>query len=190
MTLFPIPLVAALVLWAVFEVVLVLRDLINRKGRFGKDKGSRYVVNLGLFVGLFLGGGLRNPKYSFAGGPDSLGLWIGVAFLMVGLALRVWAVAALGRSFRLTVETHLGQEVVRSGPYRYVRHPAYGGLILICLGYGIALQNWLSLAFAVLFPVVTLLYRIHVEERALISSLGEDYERYQKETKRLIPWVW
>ena len=52
------------------------------------------------------------------------------------------------------------------------------------------MQNWLSLIFAVGLPLVALLYRIRIEEQELVSSLGSDYERYQKETKKLIPWIW
>ncbi len=60
----------------------------------------------------------------------------------------------------------------------------------MCCGYGIAVQNWLSLAFAVVLPLIALLYRIHIEESVLVSSLGSDYEKYQSETKKLVPWLW
>jgi len=186
---FPIQLVVPLVLWFAFELSLALRDIFTGRGRFGRDKGSKYVVNVALYAGFFLAAALRRVGFAFFGN-DSLGLWIGVAILLVGLGIRIWAVVALGGSFRLTVETHQGQKVVDSGPYRYVRHPAYSGLLLICLGYGLSLQNWLSLASAVFFPVAALLYRIHIEERHLIASMGEDYNRYQTRTKRLIPWIW
>jgi protein-S-isoprenylcysteine O-methyltransferase Ste14 len=186
---FPIPLMVPLALWAAFELSLAVRDLFAGKGRFGKDKGSKYVVSVGLYAGLFLGAGLRRVSFSFVGN-DSVGLWIGVAIVLAGLGMRIWAVVALGVSFRLTVETHQGQKVVDSGPYRYVRHPAYSGLLLICLGYGLSLQNWLSLVSSVVFPVAALLYRIHVEEQYLVASIGEDYNRYQMRTKRIIPWIW
>ena len=110
--------------------------------------------------------------------------------MVLSLSLRIWAIATLGSSFRTTVETHQDQEVVRRGPYRLVRHPSYTGLLLTCLGYGVAVQNWLSLIFAIGLPLVAILYRIHVEEAELVSSLGSDYERYRKETKTLIPWIW
>jgi len=61
---------------------------------------------------------------------------------------------------------------------------------LMCIGDGVALQNWLSLAIAVILPLVALLYRIHIEEQTLVSSIGSDYQKYQSKTKRLIPWVW
>jgi protein-S-isoprenylcysteine O-methyltransferase Ste14 len=186
---FPILLTIPLVLWFAFELWLALRDLFTGKGRFGKDKGSKYVISIGLYAGFFLGALLRQVGFSFAGN-RSLELWIGIAVLLVGLGIRIWAVVTLGASFRLTVETHEKQKVVDRGPYRYVRHPAYGGLLLICLGYGLSLQNWLSLAPAVIFPVAAVLYRIHVEEQYLVSSIGDDYRRYQNVTKRLIPWLW
>jgi protein-S-isoprenylcysteine O-methyltransferase Ste14 len=186
---FPIPLIVPLVLWVAFELSLALRDLFTGKGRFGRDKGSKYVASIGLYAGFFLGAVLRKPGLTFAG-DLSVGLWIGVAILLVGLGIRIWAVVALGASFRLTVETHQGQKLVDKGPYKYVRHPAYSGLLLICLGYGLSLQNWLSLAFAVVFPVAALLYRIHVEEQYLVASIGQDYKRYQMKTKRLIPRIW
>jgi protein-S-isoprenylcysteine O-methyltransferase Ste14 len=191
MTPFPIFLAAPLVIWAALEVWLVLKDLVKGRGKGAKDKGTRYYVSIALYAGLILAGFLgRNSRYFFPGGRSYAGLWIGIAIMLIGLALRIWAVAALGASFRLTVEAHKDQTVIDSGPYRLVRHPSYSGLILICLGYGIALQNWLSLTLAVILPVVPLLYRIHVEEQALVSSIGEDYQRYQKTTKKLIPWLW
>jgi len=110
--------------------------------------------------------------------------------MLLSLLLRIWAIATLGSSFRTTVETHQDQKVVRKGPYRLVRHPSYTGLLLTCLGYGIAVQNWLSVIFAVGLPLIALIYRIHIEEQELVSSIGTEYEGYPKETKKLIPWIW
>ena len=55
----------------------------------------------------------------------------GVLVMWSGLALRVWAIAALGSGFRTTVEVEPGQAVVSSGPYRWIRHPSYAGLLLL-----------------------------------------------------------
>jgi protein-S-isoprenylcysteine O-methyltransferase Ste14 len=63
-------------------------------------------------------------------------------------------------------------------------------MILFCIGYGLLAQNWLSLIVAVLFPTVSLLYRINIEEAALKQGIGAEYEEYQKETKKLIPMIW
>ncbi|MGD0172744.1 MAG: isoprenylcysteine carboxylmethyltransferase family protein [Halobacteriota archaeon] len=82
-----------------------------------------------------------------------------------------------------------GSTVVQTGPYRYVRHPSYTGLIIIFVGLGLALQSWGAiLALMLIFAVVWGL-RIYVEEKALISALGEPYRVYARKTKQLIPYV-
>ena len=114
----------------------------------------------------------------------------GVIVMWLGLAIRVWAIAALGRSFRTTVEVDPGQAIVSSGPYRWVRHPSYTGLLLILAGCGLALGHWLALAICVALPLAALLRRIRVEEAELTRVLGEPYEAYRTRTRRLIPGVW
>jgi protein-S-isoprenylcysteine O-methyltransferase Ste14 len=188
---FPIFLAALTILWIAFEAWLVLRDRTKGKGKAAKDKGTLYYNFIALTAGLTLSGFLGHMSaFFFPGGRSYWGLWTGIGIMLIGFAIRIWAVAALGASFRTTVETHKNQTVMQSGPYKLVRHPSYSGLIIMCLGYGIALQNWLSLVLAVLLPILALLYRIHVEELALVASLGEDYAKYQNKTKKLIPWLW
>jgi protein-S-isoprenylcysteine O-methyltransferase Ste14 len=91
--------------------------------------------------------------------------------MALGLTLRVWAIAALGSAFRTTVEVEPGQSVVSTGPYTWIRHPSYAGLLLILAGFGAALGNWLSLTACVLLPLPALVWRIHVEEAELKEQL-------------------
>jgi protein-S-isoprenylcysteine O-methyltransferase Ste14 len=132
----------------------------------------------------------RNERFFFADGSTNGLSWVGLVLMFLGLSLRIWAIQVLGKSFRTTVETHLDQQVCQNGPYRLLRHPSYTGIVLICIGFGIAVQNWLSLLLAVAPPMIALLFRIQVEERELAASLGSEYVVYQQRTKRLIPWVW
>jgi protein-S-isoprenylcysteine O-methyltransferase Ste14 len=110
--------------------------------------------------------------------------------MWLGLAIRVWTIAALGRAFRTSVEVDPGQAVVSTGPYRWVRHPSYGGLVLIVIGCGLAADNWLALAICTMLPLPALLRRIYVEEGELTRVLGDRYRAYQAHTKRLIPGLW
>jgi protein-S-isoprenylcysteine O-methyltransferase Ste14 len=96
----------------------------------------------------------------------------------------------LGRAFRTTVEVEAGQQVVDRGPYRWVRHPSYTGMLVIGVGLGLAYGNWLSLAVLVLLPLATMLRRIFVEEAALVRVLGQPYLAYRCKTKRLVPGLW
>jgi protein-S-isoprenylcysteine O-methyltransferase Ste14 len=191
MTVFSTLLTAICVVWIAFEIWLIVRDRLQGKGKVAKDRGSLSFNLIAITVGITVASVLHGyRRFFFPGGRSDTGFWIGVCVMLVGFGLRIWAVVALGRSFRTTVETHAEQRVVKTGPYRLVRHPSYSGLLLMCLGFGIAVQNLLSLAIAFVLPLVALLYRIQVEEEALASSIGSSYRDYQSETKKLVPWIW
>jgi protein-S-isoprenylcysteine O-methyltransferase len=112
-----------------------------------------------------------------------------VALLAGGMGLRWWAVITLGRFFTIDVATHADHALVSSGPFRFVRHPSYTGLLLAFLGFGVSLGNALSLVVLMAPIVATLAYRMRVEEAALHRALGASYEAYCARTKRLIPGV-
>ena len=184
-------LVTLCAIWIAFEIWLVVRDRIQGKGKATNDRGTLYLNFISIAVGM-TSAGITNgiSKFFFPGGRTETVFWAGIALMLAGLALRVWSVLTLGKSFRTTVETHENQQVIRRGPYRLIRHPSYSGLLAMCLGYGVAVQNWLSLLLAVGLPLIALLYRIHIEEAALVISLGPEYRLYRGQTKKLIPWIW
>jgi len=191
MMIFPSLLRLFLAIWITFEIWLVVRDQIQQRGKTQKDRGSRYYILLSIFIGVGAAAVVnRSERFFFADGSTNGLSWAGLILMLLGLSLRVWAIQVLGNSFRTTVETHQDQRVCKDGPYRLVRHPSYTGVALIGIGFGIAVQNWLSLLLAVALPVIALLFRIRVEEKELAASLGSEYVVYQQHTKRLIPWIW
>ena len=187
----PILLNSVTALWIAFEIWLVVRDRIQGKGKMENDRGTIYLNFVSIAVAMTAAGFISGyTGFRLPGGRNTATFWIGLAIMGTGFFVRVWAVTALGASFRTTVETHENQKVKKDGPYRLVRHPSYSGLLLMCAGYGIASRNWLSLIIAIVLPLSALLYRIRVEEDLLVKSLGTEYEEYQKQTKQLIPWIW
>ena len=114
----------------------------------------------------------------------------GVVLMAAGIVIRQWSIAVLGRYFTTDVRIHPGQTVVDTGPYRWVRHPSYTGLLVTLLGIGLALGNWASLAVLLTVPIAGLVVRIRVEERALEQGLGEPYRRFAATRPHLIPGVW
>jgi protein-S-isoprenylcysteine O-methyltransferase Ste14 len=112
---------------------------------------------------------------------------IGVMTLALALAIRWTAVFSLGKAFSANVAIREGQTLNTSGLYAWVRHPSYSGLLLAFVAIGLHSSNWIALAIAVIPTTGALLYRIHVEEQALLSAFGEQYGAYSKQTKRLIP---
>jgi protein-S-isoprenylcysteine O-methyltransferase Ste14 len=178
-------------IWLVYEIWLLIRDRIHGKGKTEMDRGTRYYNFIAIIGGITVASIVSgNANFYFPASWTGTSFWSGVCVIVLGFGLRIWSVTTLGASFRTTVETHSDQLVVKRGPYRLVRHPSYSGLILMCFGFGLSTHNWLSLAFAVVPGLVALLYRIHIEEAVLVSTLGSDYEAYQSKTKRLIPWIW
>jgi protein-S-isoprenylcysteine O-methyltransferase Ste14 len=112
----------------------------------------------------------------------------GLVLMLAGIALRWYAVWMLGASFTVDVATRPGQTVVESGPYRWIRHPAYTGGLLTLLGVLVCCCNLVSLV-AVVFALGGYAYRIRIEEEALATDLGAPYRDYMRRTKRLIPFL-
>jgi len=114
----------------------------------------------------------------------------GLTLMCAGIALRQWAIATLGDFFTVDVRVRPGQTVVATGPYRWVRHPSYTGLIATFVGIGLALGNWAALAALAVVPTMGLVVRIFVEERLLLSRLGEPYRGFAATRARLFPGLW
>jgi protein-S-isoprenylcysteine O-methyltransferase Ste14 len=116
-------------------------------------------------------------------------LSLGVILMLLGVALRWYAIWMLGRYFTRDVAVSANQQVVRRGPYRFIRHPAYSGTFLTMIGVGLALTSWASLLVLCICVLLGHLYRVRVEEKALIRAIGQPYIEYMRHTKRFIPWV-
>jgi protein-S-isoprenylcysteine O-methyltransferase Ste14 len=116
--------------------------------------------------------------------------WIGIAVMLCGIALRMWAFRTLGGFYTPTLRISESQRVVQDGPYKYVRHPGYLGVILLLVGAGLATVNWIIAALVTFIAAAAYRYRINAEERMLVAAFGEQYAAYMKHTWRLLPFVW
>ena len=108
--------------------------------------------------------------------------------MAAGAVLRQHCFTMLGRHFRPVVSVVPDQPIIERGAYHWIRHPSYLAGILVMLGMGLALTNWMSLIALGLVPLVFYAYRIHVEEKALLETVGQPYRDYMTRTKRLIPF--
>ncbi len=112
---------------------------------------------------------------------------IALVLMLSGVAVRWWAVITLGKFFTVDVATHADHKLVDTGPFRFVRHPSYTGLLAAFLGFGVSLGNTVSLAVLMVPILVAFAYRMRVEEAALRRVLGAAYDAYCARTKRLLP---
>ena len=122
--------------------------------------------------------------------PGAVAFAAGMVVLLAGLVLRGWSFKALGQYFTHTVMVSSDQPVIASGPYRVLRHPSYTGIILAAIGIGLASANCADLAGLLLLTLTALLWRIRIEEAALMTTLGDRYRVYAAQHKRLVPLVW
>lgn len=113
--------------------------------------------------------------------------WLGLGVMAAGLVLRVASILWLGPMFTRFVQILPGHRLVTNGPYRFVRHPSYSGLLLFFIGMGVAFGDWLSVAIMAMLPLLGVLYRIRVEEGALLAAFGEEYKGYMRRVGRLMP---
>jgi len=116
--------------------------------------------------------------------------WIGLAILLAGIGLRVWANRFLGAFYTRTLRVLEHQTVVQSGPYRFIRHPGYLGVILMWSGAGLAAGNWIVILLVLACISRAYYYRIRTEEAMLLENLGQSYASYQTHTWRLLPYIY
>jgi protein-S-isoprenylcysteine O-methyltransferase Ste14 len=194
-------LVGALQIWflvCAYGIVLaffVAQRALRRTSAARSFRGGPYDRGNMLLIGAATGIGLLLPIIT-----DGLGVavypiglaagLVSIAVMLTGFAIRVWAASSLGGYYTTTLMTVPEQKVVTAGPYGWVRHPGYLGEILIWTGFGALSSDLLvALALPVMF-VAVLLYRISSEERMLLSELGDDYVRYRRRTRKLVPLVY
>ena len=190
-------------LFASFAAGLALEALATLHGRRGDafrlrpggrttlDRGTGQVLVLAMVAGFFAAVLLARFAAGFRAGANTWATYaLGLLILWTGIGLRVWAVGSLGRYFRREVTIEAGQTVHASGPYRWVRHPAYLGDLLIVFGFGLAWGTWIGAAVGTAIALAGHLPRIRVEEFELERALGEPYARYAGARARLVPGVW
>lgn len=120
----------------------------------------------------------------------SLAAFIAGLTLVAGSLLRRHCWRMLGASFTGDVRVQAGQSIVTTGAYTRLRHPSYTAGILMHTGFGIALGSWGSALVLALVSLAIYSYRIHVEEQALVSALGQPYRHFLRGRKRLIPFIY
>ena len=175
--------------WVVFELVMNVRQRRRAGGPAARD--PTVVVLFACIVGAIVAAE-QLGRHGLLRWPGGL-VWpvaAGIVLIVAGIGLRAWSIATLGRFFQYQIKVQPGHRVVTAGPYRYVRHPSYSGIALVLIGIALACDDVLSLVAVVILGGVGLAVRIRAEERQLTQALGDEYQRFAAERKRLVPGVW
>lgn len=116
--------------------------------------------------------------------------WWGLILMIGGLTMRYWAAKTLGEFYTRTLQIIEGQKIINQAPYNVIRHPGYLGTLLMEIGAGLAVTNWVVLLATVVIGITSRAYRIGVEEQMLAASFGEEYKIYADNTWKLLPFLY
>jgi len=112
--------------------------------------------------------------------------WTGIVLTSLGAAIAIWARYCLGQFWSAQVTLKQGHQLIRSGPYRFVRHPIYLGVMLAVAGTALVIGEWRGL-LAVFLVLLAHSYKARREEAFLATEFGDDYRNYRQSTGFLLP---
>jgi len=176
-------------LWSVFFVIWLLWAIGGKRTQTRENFRSRipYVMfTFAAFYGMF--------AHDVAFGWMRLrilprDLWIvdlGIAITAAGLLFAIWARAHLGRNWSGAVTVKVEHQLIRTGPYRWVRHPIYSGMILAMIGTAMN-RGQLGGVIAVVLLFIGFTMKSRIEERFMTATFGLEYEEYSRTTGGIVP---
>ena len=178
-------------LWVAWLVYWGISARNVKATQWREPLGSQLLHRLPLILALILLGGPRwlpralTKRFLPEGG---LLPFLGIVLLAAGLGFSVWARRHLGRNWSAHVVVKQDHALIRSGPYRHVRHPIYTGILLAFLGTVVTIGEWRGL-LAFLFALVSFAVKSRAEEYRMQGTFPE-YQQYRRETAALIPFVY
>jgi len=177
------------IIWFSSEILLNRLLRSDTKDKKKQDKGSLRFIWIMIGIANTLGVILAN----FVNSPISISLqlpYFGLIIIIIGMIIRFYAIWTLGRFFTVDVTIRENHIIKKDGLYSIIRHPSYLGSLISFIGFGISLNNWLSLIIIIVLITISFIKRIKIEEQALIDQFGFEYMDYKNKTFRLIPWIY
>jgi protein-S-isoprenylcysteine O-methyltransferase Ste14 len=175
--------------WLLSEILL--SRFLKAKSPQSKewDKNSLRIMWIAIIISISIGVFLMIFTSCHIPGSTVIA-YVGLFVIISGMIVRILAIITLGNFFTVNLALHTDHQLVNKGLYQFIRHPSYSGSMLSFVGLGLSFNNWLSLVVIVIPVMASFLYRIHIEEKLMIQQFGEKYIDYQKNTKRMIPFVY
>jgi protein-S-isoprenylcysteine O-methyltransferase Ste14 len=175
--------------WLLSEILLnrLVRSKIDNAKEL--DKNSLNLIWISIIVSMTLGI-LCSIYWVVPVIHSNLFLYLGSSLIVMGIIIRFMAIRTLGKFFTVNLALHGNHRLIKTGLYKYIRHPSYTGSLISFAGFSLSLNNWLSLTIILIPIVISFINRINIEEKLLLGQFGSKYEEYKKNTKRLIPGIY
>lgn len=177
-------------LWLMYWGISALRvkpaiRVESRSSRLGRHGLLVILAALLLRRYAWLNGSFLNDRFV----PDQMWIvWLGFGVTVTGLAFTCWARVVLGQNWSGVVQLKQDHELIVRGPYSFVRHPIYTGLLVAFFGTALAIGEWHAL-IGVALLAMAFWRKLRLEERWLCELFGEPYRNYMRRVKALVPWV-
>jgi len=175
--------------WLLSEIFLNRLNRSNKSDSREMDKSSLLIIWVSIIVSISFG--VLAVYYLPVPISNTVIIgYLGLVLIIGGMVVRFIAIRTLGRFFTVNLALHNNHSLIKTGLYKYIRHPSYTGSLLSFLGLGFSLNNWSSVVIISIPVLFSFIYRINVEEKMLLQLFGEEYKQYKKYTKKLIPFLY
>ena len=176
--------------WLAWLIYWYVAGRSASRSKFAESIPSRLTHVLPLLLGLYLifyGTGFRGPRHHLYNG--EVVRWFDMSLTAAGLCFTVWARTNLGRNWSGFVTLKKDHKLIRTGPYKFVRHPIYTGLLMAAIGSAFVASRPAAVV-GVCLVLVAFLIKIRHEESLLTQEFGYEYRTYKSEVAALIPFVY
>lgn len=177
------------ILWLVSEVLLNRLLRSKSQDKQGADNNSLRLIWMSIVLSVIAATFIAQ-RFSFPLSSNEHIATIGLCIIVLGIILRLLVIRTMGHLFTVDVTIRADHTLKTDGFFSIVRHPSYLASLISFIGFGIALNNWVSLLVVFIPVLMSFIRRIQIEEKVLIGQFGEAYLQYKKRTKRLIPFIY
>jgi protein-S-isoprenylcysteine O-methyltransferase Ste14 len=177
--------------WIIFVTVWLLAAVSTKRAIYRETRAQRLRYWVLFVFACFLLLYRRELPYPLNVGivPRSTPIACGAALFCVGgLGFAVWARATLGRNWSGIVTLKEGHELIQRGPYRFVRHPIYTGVLMMCFATALVESRFAGFV-GVLLMFASFWIKLDLEERLMLHQFPERYAAYKQRVKRIIPFL-
>lgn len=176
-------------LWIVFAAYWLISALKRKKTKQRESIVDRLVYISPLVIAFFL---LYNPRANFSWlgtyfVPHTLAVqWAGVSIMAAGVAIAIWARMHLGTNWSGVVTLKEGHELIRTGPYRNIRHPIYTGILMAFLG-NVIVNGQVRGLIALAIIWASFFIKARREEAFLTQEFGSKFDEHTRHTGMFLP---
>ena len=176
-------------LWLLSEILLNRFLRAKKTDKQNTDKGSMAIIWITIIFSNVSAAIISN-WHPLPLSENSLIRYVGLSLIIIGMIFRFIIISNLGKFFTVDVTIKDNHKLKTDGFYKYVRHPSYFASLISFVGFGVTLNNWISLALVFSLTLFAFLFRIRIEEKALLEHFGSEYVDYKKRTKTIIPLLY